>query len=425
MGRTRPLIGNDRQHTARIITQILTTLYPPVVMQAQGTPNRPAARHAGGTPSPHPTFAFLVHPLAISDIYRSRPLRFARALPQPLVERLVAYAPPVYLARIRGIRSAATGEEIAGLLYSIGTTPVQMLRHPPEFTYRRLVQTARSAARRGARLLGLGAFTSVVGDAGVTVAQRTTVGITSGNTLTVVATLETIETALAQLGRNPAQCRVAVIGATGSIGAACARMLATHMQQVWLIAPRPERLHALHQQIRHAAPHAQLCTSTDPNAALDQVDVVILTTSSLSDQVIDVQRLQPGAVVCDVARPPNINQMAARQRPDVLFIESGEIRLPGQPDIGFDIALPPGSAYACLAETALLALEHRYGDYTVGRVILPAQVHELAAMMRKHGLQLTGLHSFGQPLRPAQLAAVRDAGAQANAGSPPMREIIL
>lgn len=425
MGRTRPLTGNDRHHAVRIITQILTTLHPPVVVQEQGAPALPAARHAAGIPSPNPTFAFLVHPLAVNDIYKSRPLRFARALPQPLVERLVAYAPPVYLARIRGIRSAATGEEIAGLLYSIGTTPAQMLRHPPEFTYRRLVQTARSAARRGARLLGLGAFTSVVGDAGVTVAQRTTVGITSGNTLTVVATLETIETALAQLGRNLAQCRVAVIGATGSIGAACARMLATRVQHVWLVAPRRERLHALHQQIRQTGPHAQIYTSTDSNAALDHVDVVILTTSSLSDQVIDVHRLQPGAVVCDVARPPNINQMAAHQRPDVLFIESGEIRLPGQPDMGFDLALPPGSAYACLAETALLALEHRYGDYTVGRVILPAQVHELAAMMRKHGLQLTGLHSFGQPLTPTQLAAVRAAVALADTASPSVSELVL
>lgn len=366
-----------------------------------------------------------MHPLTVNDIYKSRPLRFARALPQPLVERLIAYAPPVYLAQIRGIRSPATGEEITGLLYSIGTTPTQMLRHAPEFTYRRLVQTARSAARRGARLLGLGAFTSVVGDAGVTVAQRTTVGITSGNTLTVVATLETIETALAQLGRNLAQCRVAVIGATGSIGAACARMLATQVQHVWLVAPRRERLHALSQTIIQAHPRAQLDCSTDPNAALDQVNVVILTTSSLSDQVIDVHRLQPGTVVCDVARPPNINQKAAHQRPDVLFIESGEIRLPGQPDMGFDLALPPGSAYACLAETALLALEHRYGDYTVGRIILPAQVHELAAMMRKHGLQLTGLHSFGQPLTPAQLGAVRAAVAQADTASPSVSELVL
>lgn len=391
----------DLRRSARIITQFARfSMHAPARADAHlaRTPRQTAVQ---------PSFAFLVHPLEMADIYRVRFTRFARKLPASLVERVAAHAPPVYLARIRGIQSAATGEIVEGLLYSLGSTPSEMLRRPPEFTYRRVLLAARDAQRRGARLLGLGAFTSVVGDAGVTIANRTSIGITSGNTLTVVATLQTVQHALTQVGHTPEQCRVAVIGATGSIGAACSRLLARQMQHVWLVAPRHERLTALRQQILRETPQAQVSISTDASLALPDVELVILTTSSLSDSIIDVQQLHPGSVVCDVARPSNVNPTAARRRPDVLFIESGEIILPGAPDVGFDIKLPPGSAYACLAETALLAMAHRYDDYTVGRVIDPQQVAELADLMRCHGLTLAALRGIGREVTAASLAQVQ------------------
>jgi predicted amino acid dehydrogenase len=61
----------------------------------------------------------------------------------------------------------------------------------------------------------------------------------------------------------------------------------------------------------------------------------------------------------------------------VLVIESGEIRLPGDPDFGFDIGLPPKTAYACLAETALLTMEGIFEDYTLGRNIEMERVKEM------------------------------------------------
>jgi predicted amino acid dehydrogenase len=62
-----------------------------------------------------------------------------------------------------------------------------MMRHGERFTYNRLNAAARMAERKGARIMGLGAFTSVVGDAGITVAHESDIAITSGNSLTVSA----------------------------------------------------------------------------------------------------------------------------------------------------------------------------------------------------------------------------------------------
>ena len=49
-------------------------------------------------------------------------------------------------------------------LIALGATPKEMMRRGPEFTYRRLTKAARIAEERGARLMGLGAFTKVVGE---------------------------------------------------------------------------------------------------------------------------------------------------------------------------------------------------------------------------------------------------------------------
>jgi hypothetical protein len=91
----------------------------------------------------------------------------------------------------------------------------------------------------------------------------------------------------------------------------------------------------------------------------------------------------------------------------VLVIESGEILLPGTPDFGYDIGLPPGVAYACLAETALLAMEGRFEDYTLGRNIEMERVKEIYRLYKKHQLQLSGIRSHDHFLTDEDLAHKR------------------
>ncbi|MFV9506151.1 MAG: serine carboxypeptidase [Oscillochloridaceae bacterium umkhey_bin13] len=347
-------------------------------------------------PRPKPKFAFVIHPLRTSLIANDPRFAWTRHLPERLVERVAAHMPPLYLSKIRGIRSTDSGEEAEGILLSLGTTPREMMRRPPSFTYRRLIRAARMAERMGAQLMGLGAFTSVVGDAGITVAQKADIGITSGNSLTVAATLEAAKQAvLLMKGGRPDKVRAVVIGATGSIGAVCARLLAQAVRDVVLIAPRAERLLALKQQIEQETPGARVIAATHPDAYIGDADLIITTTSALTGKVINVDKLKPGAVVCDVARPPDVKEEDAARRPDVLIVESGEIVLPGQPDFGFDIDMPPGTAYACLSETALLAMDGKFGDYTLGRNIEMDRVKEMYRLWQKHGLKLAGLRSFG------------------------------
>lgn len=344
-------------------------------------------------------FAFVIHPLDVSFIHQHPSFRWTRYLPGLVLEPIATLFPPIYLSRITGGRSPATGQRIEGFLFALGATPRQMMRLGERFAYQRLNIVARMAQRRGARILGLGAFTSVVGDGGVTVAQQADIAITSGNSLTVAITLETARQAMLKMGTGDVtKVRAMVVGATGSIGSACARLLAQLVGEVVLVSMDPHRLLELKSRINQETPGARVTMTTQADELIDGCELIISSTSALGQRVLDITRCKPGAVICDVARPPDIHPAEAALRPDVLVVESGAVLIPGEIDFGYNMGLPPKMAYACLAETALLAMEGCFEDYSLGRNLSLEQIRNIYRLYQKHHYQLAGLRSFGQPV---------------------------
>lgn len=354
-------------------------------------------------------FAFVIHPLNIGFI-RKHPVfgPLTRLTPDRVVEEIAAYMPPMHLAKITGGQSPTTGKKIEGHLITLAATPRMMMRHSAYFTYRRLNRAARMAERRGARIMGLGAFTSVVGDAGVTVAHEADIAITSGNSLTVAATLESAKIAARMMGAEDLSgLRIMVVGATGSIASACSRLAAMATRDVALVSIEPEKLIDLKRTIQRETPGARVTIATRTGELVADCDVIITATSAFGQRVIDVTQCKPGAVICDVARPLDINPAEAALRPDILVIESGEVLIPGDVDFGYDIGLPPKTAYACLAETALLAMDGRFEDFTLGRNLDPGRVKEIWRLYQKHQFKLAPIRSFGAYVTEAEVARKR------------------
>jgi predicted amino acid dehydrogenase len=353
-------------------------------------------------------FAFVIHPLDVGFVHKHPNFRWTRLLPDRIVEEVAAYIEPMYVGRIAGGRSPTTGQRIEGYLFALGATPRQMMRHDPRFTYDRLNAAAKMAERRGCRLMGLGAFTSVVGDAGETVAHEASIAITSGNSLTVAATLEAAKEAVVRMGATQlTKGRAMIIGATGSIGAVCSRLLAQAIQDVVLVSIEPEKLIDLKRTIERETPGTKVTIALRPRDLAADCDLVVTATSAFGQRILDISTCKPGAVICDVARPPDIGEKEAALRPDVAVIESGEVLIPGDIDIGYDIGLPKGTAYACLAETALLAMEGRFESYTLGRSIDTDRVKEIYRLFKKHEFRIAGLRSFGKVLTERDFAEKR------------------
>lgn len=350
------------------------------------------------------TFAFIIHPIDPKrDVSRKFPL-LGKLLTEKQINFFSTFFPPVYISEIEGIVSEATGKEIKGWFVACPYTPQRMLELPEKTVYRKIIETGRMAERLGAKILGLGAFTSVIGDAGLTVARALDIPVTTGDSYTIAIAVESIKKAAELMDIPLDSACAAVVGATGSIGKVCAELLADEVGELYLVGRRAEALEALRERWQPAA-RARLHTSTSMDVLRHAQ--LILTVTSAIHAVIRPEDLMPGAVVCDVARPRDVSAMLAAARNDILVIDGGMVDVPGPVDFHFNFGFPPGKSYACMAETMALALEGRFEDYTLGKEISRARVEEISAIAARHGFRLSGFRSFERAVTPEQIEAVR------------------
>jgi predicted amino acid dehydrogenase len=350
------------------------------------------------------SFAFIIHPIDPKrDVSRKFPL-LGRLLTESQINFFSTFFPPVYISEIQGPVSKATGKEVKGWLVACPYTPKRMMELPVQTVYRKIVQTGHMAEALGAQILGLGAFTSVVGDAGLTIAKELVIPVTTGDAYTVSIAVQALRAAADMMDVPLKNAVTAVVGATGAIGRICAELLAGDVGRLILIARDEGKLEGLRNRLR---PHsdAELTVSTSMES-LAEAQLILTVTSALHD-VIHPGDLLPGSVVCDVARPRDVSAMVARARDDILVIDGGMVNVPGPVDFHFNFGFPPGKAYACMAETMVLALEGRFVDYTVGKDISLERVKEITTLAGKHGFSLSGFRSFEREVTQEQIEIVR------------------
>ena len=220
--------GSDALSDDELLEKIVAAGLEPRVLQ----PNGPRRKSR---------FAFVIHPLSQRYFENVEPLRtiskIAPGVVMDAVEKALAYTPPFTYSHVTGIRTAG-GAEAEGWLITIGGTPDQLLAHSPQFTYAKLLAAADMAQKLGAQIMGLGAFTKVVGDAGVTVAKQAPLPVTTGNSYSASAALWAAHEALQRLGLVEVDAdgvtrgKAMVVGATGAIGSVCARLLALASDEV-------------------------------------------------------------------------------------------------------------------------------------------------------------------------------------------------
>lgn len=345
-------------------------------------------------------FGFIIHPLFPKDLARHYPI--AKYLPDRVIEEFLKWKNPKVVSRITGVRSI-TGVETEGWFMGLPLVPHQLETLSVDFIYDKISKCVDLAAEQGAQLIGLGAFSSVVGDGGVTVAGRAKIGVTTGNSYTVATAISGTLQAVNMLNIDPANSTLAVVGATGSIGKTCAKVLGRQFGRVIVIGRDLERT----QEVANEIPNAEASIVL---ADLKSADVIV-TVSSAGKELILPEHLMPGCIVCDVARPRDVSVRVAKERPDVLVLEGGVIKVPGNVEFNFPLGFPPGTAYACMSETMILALE---GDpslynFTVGKDVTVEQVDKISQLAEKHGFALAGLRSFEKAMDPEAVTRAKKA----------------
>ncbi|WP_040783351.1 aminotransferase class III-fold pyridoxal phosphate-dependent enzyme [Nocardia pneumoniae] len=363
--------------------QLLAHLAAPVTTEIAALDRAPLPRRADAAPARDPRepirVAFLANLPDVADLRRLAPelAEWTDEQFAALFERLRAVADPFELTR-RTITSP-TGAEVEMLLIAVPLTAEQIVAHQRagERTYvRDLVWLAvEQAIAAGARVIGLGGYTSIVTDAAREVAEDT-VTVTSGNSLTAACAYAVLHAELTALA--PGQRRVGILGALGNIGAVMAELVAPLADALVLVG-RPGAGARL-RRVAAGLP-GEVVVSEDLTALRDCRVVVTATNSAAPLVTTRHLATDHPVLICDLAVPGDVDPAVAEQ-PHITLVDGGRMALPlGQTPPFPETGLPAGIVYACMAETLLLGFEPRtaspsYGALTAAGV---RQARELAA----------------------------------------------
>lgn len=346
-------------------------------------------------------FAFIMHPIsAKKDISRKYPI--ASYLPESFLENILKLSGPIPVSHITGIKSI-DGTEAEGWFIGCPLSPRQFMTLPVDFCYKKIAECTKEAENKGAKIVGLGAFTSVVGDGGISVAKMSNIAVTSGNSFTVSTAIDGSIKAAELMGIDLTCSKVAIVGASGSIGRTCALIYNGKCKEIILIGRNIDKLDALLPLIDKS----EVKVTNDVKAGISDADIVV-TVSSAVDSIIMPDYIKSGAVVCDVARPRDVSVKVAKERNDVLIIEGGVVKVPGEDmNFNFNFGFPKKTAYACMSETIMLALDKRYENFTLGKEISIDKVNKIKDISVKHGFELAGFRSFERALTNEDIESIR------------------
>jgi predicted amino acid dehydrogenase len=332
-------------------------------------------------------FGFIVHPAKIEDLYRlSSSLKF---IPKKILEIGLKYLSPFKVFEIKSIRSS-TGQEIAGFFIGCPLLPQQMLSLDTDFVLDKITAACRVAQDLGAKIIGLGGYTSIMVEKGIAekncnISSRLKVPITSGNTYTAWSVFKAISDAAKKKGMDLRKSTAAVIGATGAIGSLCAKKLSAYVPRMIITARHNNKLEALKENILKLNP-IEVIIERDVHAAAKYADIAIVTTSS-PEALLDTNEFKDQVIICDVSVPMNVNGRATPEK-NLTLIKGGLIKLPYEVHIEKYSGLAKDVVYACMAETMLLTFEKIFTAYSLGKNIELTKLDEIAGLADKHGFKV-------------------------------------
>ena len=223
----------DYYHLVRHLTG-MAPLSPPG-RRRYVAPHPPNATRARSDQEGRPrSFAFLGHYTAPQDFVTCDP-SFSQFTTEEFDRwrDYLQWAEPGVVYRLPGVRSRA-GATAEGCLIGVGMLPADMMRRGRRRILPILADAVTLARDQGARVIGLGGFTSIVSKGGQSLVGRG-VAVTSGNGLTTVMAIRGIEDVAGRLGLSLPAMDTAVVGATGAIGRLASVLLAERVAGLTLV----------------------------------------------------------------------------------------------------------------------------------------------------------------------------------------------
>lgn len=335
-----------------------------------------------GLQSKNADFGYIAHYGYLEDLYREYP--FLEKLPISVAQEWRKHSFPIVNEVIlknfpnKGLRIK---REIKGWVLFI-TNYTRELLEDGRLRKEKILKAAELAQKLGAKIIGMGGLVASFAQGGYWLSDKISdVGFTTGHAYTIGNILEIMERGTEKVGLNIKKSTFAIVGAAGSIGSGCAKLLTDKSPHKMILIDLNtfsayQKIEELIKYVKKINPNIKMLFSNSLRS-LKQADVIIAATNSPTSIILS-KYLKKGAIVIDDSFPKNVSRKILKQRKDIILLEGGIMQLPisidilcarNMPDL-MDVPLTRiiscKETYGCVAEILVLALCGHRKNYGLG-----------------------------------------------------------
>lgn len=342
----------------------------------------------------------LIHPVNRELLYAYEPGMRNKSL--SITKKLLEWMSPFKVSDIEGIYSLATFKKIEAELIMCPLLLEQMFSLNPRKVLRRVIKTAKFAQARGVSLLGLAAYTAMVGRRGLRVQEALDIPVTTGANMSLATIPEALFKAINILGYTPEKMNILIIGLT-HVSEIIVNSLGYSVKKIYLYASNREKTEVLNQSLNPYLKKKIERIKANLKFLLPIFDLVAIATNYLPGD-FKPEHLKKGAIVLDSSYPRRIKT----SREDILILDGVSMIPPGQPYFNFNFGLPEGLCFPCMAEPIVLALEDKWVSYSLGKDISLDKAQKIFKLALKHGFKIGPLTVEDGIIPPEKIAKIKE-----------------
>lgn len=325
---------------------------------------------------------------------------------QEFLGQLFNLTPSFKLYDILNFKSK-NGQDTNGCLIAATFIP-DMIEKDMWTIFAKVVRACKIAEKHGMGIVTLGGFASIVAERiGHEIVNEVDIPVTTGNTFTAAMAIDGVLKAASLLKVDIGLAKVAIIGGTGDIGSACARVLVDKAKQLTITGRTRANLKRLSAELVKKR-RAKIIATTDNFSAVKDADIVI-AVASVSASILKIDWFKPSSIICDVGYPKNVSYTPT-SRKDIFIFSGGLSKSPSPINFPIDVGLPtPDTLYGCFAEAIILALEKRFESFSFGRGNITAEkIDEIRNLGKKHGFEASDFYWGDKLMEESMITEIKE-----------------
>lgn len=325
-------------------------------------------------------FSIVIHPVNRELLYDYEPSLRKKSI--GIAKKVLEWMSPFKVSDIQGIKSQYTGREIEGELIMCPLLMEQMISLNPRKVFYKVKKAAKFAESRGTSLLGLAAYTALVGDRGLKIRDALSLPVTTGNHLSLAVVSEAILRAVRVLEYTLENMNVLICGAN-YISFSTILGLGNSVRRIYIHSPHKEKLKIMMSNLSPNIRKKIEVVGLNFRNYLKGINLVVVATNQIPLD-LKVEYLRKGTIIFDASYPRKMTT----SRPDILIIDGVSMQPPGDARFHFNFGLPEGLCFPCMAEPITLFLEDRYESYSIGKEISLEKAQDIFRLSLRHGFKM-------------------------------------